>query len=372
MEAVLQIGLALICAAGVAELMNHDRLPTFAIIAAAIAPSVRYENLSLTLAICIVLVSLKRWRTAIGIFAIAVAPLLLFALFLKAHGLPGLPTSVLVKGDVYTASTPLGKLIHIVQSNLLLGGHELLQRAGLISLSLAFVVLAIVTTERIRRTIFACAALVGILELTVGRYGWFHRYEVYALIFMTVLMTRVLFDLTRFRTVLLIALFVLAASPYFRATIRTPDSSLAVYRQQYQLHRFLNDYYSGNVAVNDLGLASFQRTHPQYILDVAGLGSFEAAQHPFKEASWMSEAAQEHHIQLAALYPQLYHIPASWTPLAQMCEDRPPAATVLKDCVVFFSTAPEYTSAIRSDLVRFAPTLPTGVVLEPPDSRGLD
>jgi len=98
---------------------------------------VRYENLSLTLAICIVLVSLKRWRTAIGIFAIAVTPLLLFALFLKVHGLPGLPTSVLVKGDVYTASTPLGKLIHIVQSNLLLGGHELLQRTGLISLSLA-------------------------------------------------------------------------------------------------------------------------------------------------------------------------------------------------------------------------------------------
>ena len=116
----------------------------------------------------------------------------------------------------------------------------------------------------------------------------------------------------------------------------------------------------------------FQRTHPQYILDVAGLGSFEAAQHPFKEASWMSESVQEHHIQLAALYPQLYHIPASWTPLAQMCEDRPPAATVLKDCVVFFSTAPEYTAAIRSDLDRFASMLPAGVVVEPPDSRGLD
>src|SRR5262249_29726849 len=51
----------------------------------------------------------------------------------------------------------------------------------------------------------------------------------------------------------------------------TPASSRAIYEQNYQMHRFVADFYRRPVGVNDIGWVSYR--NPNYVLDLWGLGS---------------------------------------------------------------------------------------------------
>ena len=149
----------------------------------------------------------------------------------------------------------------------------------------------------------------------------------------------------------------------------TRPSSKEIYRQQYQMHRFVTEFYHGDYAVNDLGLVSFQRRPGVYVLDVYGLASVEASRQNRKSAAWLESIVKRHNINLAMLYPEWFHIPADWTPVAKMCVPDTPI-TINEPCMVFYSAALEATPGIREDLLRFSKTLPPDVTFYfDPDRR---
>jgi hypothetical protein len=367
MEHVLQILLSIACGIALLEVLSGREIPLWCLIAAAIAPSVRYEDLSITAAVCLALAGQRHWRKATSLFTLSVLPLIAFSAFLHSRGMPLLPMSVLAKGGAYIQGTAVQKAIFLIECNL---SDSVLEsnRYAILLFGGLFAVLAFREKLRVRRFVFAGAALLAALQILIGRFNWFNRYEVYAVLFLTLLAMRVFSEWPRY----LIAFYAIAtafcAIPYIEGTWLTPGASLDVYRQQFQMHRFVTEFYSGNYAVNDLGLVSFERRPGAYVLDLYGLASAEALRVRNKPAAWTEQAARRHNADLAMLYPTWFHIPESWTPLARLC--MPGNVVASESCMVFYSTNPSATAAIRAELLQFGKTLPKDDTFEmdPPRS----
>jgi hypothetical protein len=358
MEHVLQVLLATCAAIGVGELFAGRRMPLWCLVAAALAPAVRYEGFSIALAVAVALIGIRQWQKAITLFSVSLTPPMLFGVYLYHLGLPPLPVSVMVKAKVISQSTGvLHRALGVVIANLKTDLVQPLWRIPTV-IATAFLVVALLrTTSRARRFALGSGVLVGVLQLLLGQFNWFHRYEVFAVVFMAILILRAgLSGLLRL-PVTQAALFV-CASVYILATVITPNASRCIYLQQAQMQRFTTQHYHGNFAVNDLGMVSYQRTPGTYVLDLWGLASLEAAQHPLKEEGWLQATTVRHDTPLAIVFTEWFpHIPASWTRVGSLCEPNLPVLPK-KACADFYSTDPSQTAVIRDDFLHFAPTVP--------------
>jgi hypothetical protein len=317
---------------------------------------VRYELLSLTLAVCVALALARRWRAAALTGSLSLVPLIAFSAYLHSLGLPLLPTSVLVKASAFSGGTGLDKALSTFRFNLeqALVNHE---RLPIFALTLFFAALALHIRTAGRRLLFASVSAVGMLQLLFGHFAWFHRYDVYALIFLTLVCLSVVAERpTIFFPYFALGLALLAA-PYFEATAQTPLAQSDIYNQQFQMHRFVRSFYTGNYAVNDLGWTSFERRPGAFVLDLYGLGSVEASHHPEASPAWLDDVTRRHHADLAIIYAEWFHVPADWQAMARMCLPSRPVVAA-EPCVVFYSTNPAATAAIQADLEAFEPTLP--------------
>jgi hypothetical protein len=160
---------------------------------------------------------------------------------------------------------------------------------------------------------------------------------------------------------LVLPCLLIIAFPYVEAIYLTPRAASNVYQQQYQMHRFLREFYrGGTVAVNDLGWVSYLRPPGLNVLDLWGLASPEASRQAVKDDVWLDAMTRSHGAGLAIIYPDWYEgIPEDWYPLGTMCMTSP---KVLSDpCVVFYSTALGDPAALNAELAAFAGTLPSSV-----------
>jgi hypothetical protein len=361
MEHTLQVFLAAVVAVGIIRCLQHRPVSGWILAAAAVGPLIRYESLGLTVALAVALYGRAQARRAAILIAASLAPLLAFSLALKHMGLPALPTSVLVKGGVQ--STSAGALSHVFLTfgdtlkSILVPDHSIL-----IVLFLTLVGLAWSEPERVRKFALAGAVLAAGLHLAVGRFGWFHRYEVYVVLFSTLVVLYVLHERPR----MLLGWYVLGllalAGPYIEAWRTTIEGSRDTYLLQYQMHRFADDYYTGNVAINDLGLVSYGKHANQYVLDLVGLGSAEAAKQADKTPAWLDAITREHHIGAVMIFRTWFpRVPADWTRVGAICLINHPV--MLPDsCIQFYATPLESASDLRGRFVAFAKTLPQGVV----------
>ncbi len=358
MEHCLQVLLAAVCAWGIAEALSERPIPPFALAAAAVLPSVRYEGLGLTLAVAVALYGQRRrLAPSLLLLALSAAPLLAFSLFLHAHGLPLLPNSVMVKSQAATSNSGAVRAIRIMGGNVVRGVYDLeYWPAAILAVLLAHLWWHERTPER--RWALGGAALAVALHVLVGRNGWFTRYEVYAVIFASLVLVRVLLERRAFLFGYFAIGLILIGTPYLRSTQRIAAAATDVYHQQYQMHRFITDFYRGNVAVNDIGYVSFARPANSYVLDLWGLATTEAATERHKNAAWLAGITTRHHADLAMIYPSWYDgIPQTWTPLGTLCLPNEPEA-LAKQCVVFYSTRSAATPALKQDAARFADQLP--------------
>ena len=115
----------------------------------------------------------------------------------------------------------------------------------------------------------------------------------------------------------------IASNSYLAVFLITPFVSHNIYAQQYQMHRFAQQYYQQPVAVNDLGLLSYQ--NPHYVLDLWGLASKEAL--AFRQTSdnleWMHQLVEQSDIDLVMIYPSWFEkegkrLPVKWKKLATL------------------------------------------------------
>ena len=370
MEHTLQVLLAGAGAWAILACLRGEPIPLACVIAVAFGPMVRYENMGISLAVAIALVGQQKVRRAVLLLAASILPLIGFSLFLHHLGLPFLPTSVLVKSRVPGAEGFLQHGYLLVQDDLL---QTLTERHRMI-VAILFVTLAGIAwneRERVRRFALWGATAAAGLHLMVGRFHWFHRYEVYVVFFSALVVLHVLHE--RPRGVLGWYAFGLLGCSYLylQAFHDAPISCNQVYRQEYQMHRFVDDFYTGNVAVNDLGLVSFHRPPGTYVLDLWGLASVEAARERNKTTAWLDTTVRAHNVGLVMIYQGWFSPPpADWTYIGQLCLPDTPLA-LGGSCVSFYGTPATSVDDLRDHFDDFVNTLPHGELVLRPDQPPL-
>jgi hypothetical protein len=326
----------------------------------------------LVLALAVALVGQGRRRAAGVLVAVSLLPLVGFGVFLHHVGLPPMPVSVLVKADVVAldGTSPFalhGALIHhIVRTVRLSLAQSFTEMQHTVLLILFVTVAGLAWRERERGRKFALlgvAAAAG-LHILVGRYNWSHRYEVYIVVFSAMVVLYVVHEGPR-GLLGWYALGLLACSAvYIGAGGETVEKAHEVYLQQHQTQRFLTEFYAGNVAVNDLGLASYRRRTGTNVLDLFGLGSLDSAVHDDKTAEWMDAVTREHGDGLVVVSRGWFpNIPASWTALGELCVMKKPM-TLGDNCVDYYATPVAPVGRTKAEFEAFVKTLPAGVSVE--------
>jgi hypothetical protein len=218
---------------------------------------------------------------------------------------------------------------------------------------------AVVTASKERRwpLVGVFLALVG--QFLLGRFGWFYRYELYAVLFgLLILIASTMSAPTPTRRWLAISLLAIFAAAYAKSLPQVAKASENIFEQQYQMHRFVNEYYRKDVAVNDLGWMSYQQGSPFYVLDLAGLASTKALLQAHKDATWLNEITTSYHIGLVMIYPSWFEsIPPSWRLMGILRFDGPKISAAERS-VSYYATGLGDQQAIKNELQAFAPTLP--------------
>ena len=367
MEHTLQVLLAAVCAYGVLRCVHNQPVPTWVLIGVALGPSVRYEAVGLTFLLVFALAVRGRYRAAALLGAGAITPLLLFSLFLHHLGLPILPLSVLVKGQQLASG---GSIAHRVLDIARMAYHGIRsepQRALLFVLTMTVAALALTQRDLRARWITLFAAGVLAMHLLVGRFGWFHRYEVYIVLFGVLIALDMLHSRWKVPALLSICILLIAGRDYLRATPQIARASHEIYMQPYQTHRFVDAFYRGNIALNDMGLVSYRRPPSVRIVDLWGLASLEASRHPEKSPAWLDEITRREHTDLVVITRSWYPgVAPSWIPLGGLCMASSQDMLIASDaCASYYATSPAAAIQLSAQLQQFALTLPASVVWRP-------
>ena len=345
MEHALQVYLTALAVLGLVQ-VAEGRRPGWLVPVLVLGPLVRYENLAVSgPALAYLFYMGMRGPAVVG--AVVLAALVGgFSVFLKHIGMAVLPTSILEKSAIAHGATGRSSAVLANLSN------NLRTLRGFVLLGMALGLLGLVWRLRAVPGIRPVRALLGVgtvaigLHLLIGRYGWYNRYEVYAIVFglllgfygLAVWATTVAGGKNplaagrdradgpgaspeRWATGIGFAFAVLAAVPYMRGLPTLPLAANNIYQQQYQMHRFITASSPGRVAVNDLGLVSYH--NPDYVLDLAGLASLESLKCGKGEcgpgSAWMDRLARAHGVRLVMLYPEYFPgIPPSWRRIGRL------------------------------------------------------
>ena len=245
-----------------------------------LSPFIRFEGLALSIATIVTISFFGHRRFAIVSSTIIVSLFTIWYIFTNHLGLPWLPSSVLVKSDISASLLGQSGLIMLIKECLRNFYHSITGREGnLLLIGIAFVwyLSAKEWKQGNRRVVITTipVILAGVAHVFFGHYGWFSRYEIYvvALITIYILTLRKVNLSDDHELIFTCVLLLIVAAPYILNTVRTPIASRGIYEQQYQMHRFVVDYWKKPVAVNDLGWVSYR--NPNYVLDIWGLGSEE-------------------------------------------------------------------------------------------------
>ena len=281
MEHSIHILLCLVVFYGFLQVVEiNKKPPAFLYIALILLPLIRFEGLALSI-FGIILLYYFGHRKYASLSLILVALLMaVWAYFMHLHSLPFFPSSVQLKSQIVSSvgTNTIYKFFYLIAKNFWCSLH--LKEAQVFCLSL--IILSFVVYKNFKNKKFeACFGLIILLAAVshaiLGRYGWFARYEIYAVILTwltIVFFSKKFIDNIYFRLILILVLIKVAVG---HSTFKTPENiaeaSRNIYEQQYQMHRFAFNFWRRPVAVNDLGCISYQNSF--YVLDLYGLGSEE-------------------------------------------------------------------------------------------------
>ncbi|MGD0730930.1 MAG: hypothetical protein ABR956_06680 [Terracidiphilus sp.] len=381
LEQSLHVAIIAACIYGLALFLDTGKMPAWLPAAIVVSPLMRYEGICLSIAVLAVLALRGRWRTAVGTFVVMALCLGAFSAFLVFLKLPPLPSSVLTKSAV--AANGVGgagaRFIQAMASNAL---DIALHRIGFLLL-----VIGVAAVVRCFRELaanhwhwtsqglmaFALACMVG-GHVAAGRIGGFDRYEDYALLgaalmgiyLMQGTIRKALANRSRRLIYFLAAAaaLLLVCSHYVISNWKAPIAANNIYEQQFQMHRFVNDYYRGSVAVNDLGLISYH--NPYFVLDLGGLASnegrilFTTASSPDAYRALVDKNG----VHLVIIFDEwfVHKIPATWVKVASMDQSRECVNCAEKE-VQFYATDANTADKLRPELESFKQSLPPRVKL---------
>ncbi len=277
MEHPLHILATVLVVLGLLRLGEDGRVRWYLPLGMVLAPLMRFEGLALFGAAFLVLLILRRWRPALVSGGIVAAVLAVYVATMTRLGLPPLPSSVLTKSTVSEAATS-GSFSSILQQVVARLETALSNPAAILLLLGAITLVASLAIGGNRRkhwpaTVAVILAVLG--HLMAGRYGWFGRYEIYLNAAVLAACVAAWSDallrggtFVRAAGLLLFAAMAVSSAAIYIVTV---PGTKNLYGQQYQMHRFLTEFFPQPVAVNDLGYTSYR--NPNHVLDLFGLGS---------------------------------------------------------------------------------------------------
>lgn len=334
--------------------------------AAILGPLVRYEMMAYSVGVAFYLLLQKRYL--IAIIATIIPTMLLggFSAFLMQLGLEALPTSVSIKTRLSTDTSIQNLLI----GNLLRATTDF--PAFVVTLQTAILLVASLKLPKIRIFILPIACM-GVLHILAGRYGWSGRYEMYISLPLWLMTIYVFVELARMYaisvsrlliTTLFLITFTIFSQSQLILLVETPISSNSVYRQQFQMHRFITEFYPQPVAVNDIGWVSYRNDN--LILDLYGLGSIEARDlwRSNSDFSYVPDFLRTNDITFAMVYSHWfdYELAESMIPVATL-EIEVMAAGIDSPIVTWFAIDESTADELRPILETFSTTLPPNVTM---------
>ena len=381
LEHSLHIAEVAACVYGIALFLDTRKMPPWLPAVIVLGPLLRYEGLALSLGALVVLALRGRWRTAATAFAFIVLFLGGFSVFLVKLGLPLLPSSILSKSD-FAAKGMGGAGMGVLFSFGMNAWKMAHNPAGfamlVIGVAAAVVCIRELPAKPWRWTAQGLMALLLVCMIgghaAAGQFGWLDRYEDYALLGTAAIgiclsrkaIRNALSNKKRRLLYTCAAAAALAAicSRYIASTWLVPFYANNIYEQQFQMHRFVNDFYRAPVAVNDLGLVSYH--NPNFVLDLGGLASEPARKLRFGDSDAEDYRAfvDGSKVHLVIIYDEWFEdqIPGSWVKVASMDLSRERVSSAEKE-VQFYATDVPRASILRPELQSFSRSLPPGVKL---------
>lgn len=335
------------------------------ILALGIMPLVRFEGLALGLA-GIGLLAWRGHRRAAGLaLALISAGFLGWFALTRSMEMPFFPSSVLVKSE---STASLGTDASTFDALWFRFTYALLNNREAQIFWVYLVGLWLMGARLGRYRWLALAVGVAVAgHLLMGRYGWFHRYEIYAnamvLMTLVVLLSAWLQRLYAGggQPLALIMALLLAFYQNIHDLPLIPAASRNIHDQQYQMHRFATDYWRAPVAVNDLGWVSYR--NDAYVLDLYGLGSEEARKlraNGAMNGAMMDQLTRKAGVDLVMIYTGWYDgkVVDSWCLLGVLTT---PQVTAAETDVYFYATTPQAAARARTALAKFVSSLPKRV-----------
>ncbi len=367
MEHSLQTLIAAMTVWGMIRLNDTSNLPRWLPWLLVVAPLIRYEAAAISLGGILLLMYHRRRLTALLVLLAIAALLGGFSAYLHSLGLPLLPASVIAK--TMSQKSIFHSLFKRIYENIT-GGES----AALI-VCFGLLLWGWLSLPRARRMLAGCVVVSVGLSLLLGQFGSYYRYEIAILTAATLGVLYTYKDAFagflrgEYTSVKYIVAPVIAGGAVFIQYWTTvPTVAVAsnnIYEQQYQMSRFVEEFYRQPVAVNDIGLVTY-RSGGQYVLDLWGLSSYEAlkARMSGAGASWIAELTQRHSIRVAMVYsPWFGALPAAWRPVGYL-HLRGKRISVGDAKVTIYALDEEMAQTIPQLLTAFGKTLPPGVQLE--------
>ncbi|WP_158217067.1 hypothetical protein [Synechococcus sp. 8F6] len=377
MEHSLQVLLVAIIAASLAERRSGFLLWGSLFL----LPLIRYEGLAISIpVICYLGLQGPATRTkALWTGLLLAAALVLFSVFLGSLGLGYLPSSVFAKQSATTAGSVFG-LARSMAGSVISNVYSL---PTFTVFSLAFLSEFMAFQRSWLRVLMLLLAPV-VLHLCLGRNGWFGRYEVsillYALIISADLWTENVHNsiqgagasaprqvrsfpglLKKQALFPLMVIFVIGTRPLWQSTLLTPAAARNIQDQQVQMALIAGKYLNKPVAVNDLGAVALSSR--QYVLDLWGLGSYEALslrRDPNADPRvWIPRLMADKKVEHAIVYDSWFPVtPENWIKVAEL---KLPGRqiTPASDVVAFYATSPGSAETMSDSISHYASDHPS-------------
>jgi hypothetical protein len=299
MEHSLQVLCSCVIAYGFADKdfrRSNTLLFYFALV---IAPLVRYESLALTVPVMLYLISFKEDRKlALLSGVILVVTIGIFSLFLYINSGYFFPSSVMIKQSAVSEAETMNFLTKLIANTY----SQLSKYGWLVAIFAGVLILARVD----KKFLFACASAT-FLYLTLGKHGWFGRYEVFFVMFASVLLltiARQKLKPAKFTVAIVVLLMPLAFLSLVSSTLLTPLASSNIYNQQYLVSQFVKGL-NEPIAVNDLGLISLNSERT--VVDLVGLGNLDAmTARKNNEASYVDRLMSKNDARFAIIYREWF------------------------------------------------------------------
>lgn len=369
MEHSLQILLAALVLLGLIREARTGQVRPWLVVAIAAGPLIRYENLAVSAAAVLYLFLRGHRRSSLLAAIATLVPVGIFSMFLAYLGLGLLPTSVLIKAAIFSSAEQVPGILSSLRTSLRDPTGVLLALAGLWMLS----VMLFSHRDAADRALAGSVALGVGLHAVAGRYGAYHRWELYivvvALLTLLYLERRAISGVVMKRPAPLFAVVatlwcVVVGSRYIFGLTTLPVAANNIYEQQYQMHRFAVEFERKAVAVNDLGYVSFGNR--SYVLDLLGLGSPSALAEAegAKRSAWLERAVVGHGIETAMVYDEWFEdLPRAWRKVGELHLSRP-RITPAWEKVAFYATSEAAYPRVRERVGAFQVTLPPRVHFE--------